>query len=354
MTADPPTPSPRPSFVRRHRTVVLLGAVALVLAAAAVAYFVYLNTQLGGIGRFESTLRSGQRAPEPKGETARARNILLLGTDRGHAERSIEEELADGKWTTGAFRSDTIMLVHVPADSDEAYLFSLPRDAYVPIPGHGTDKINAAFSIGGPDLTVRTVEELTGIYVNHVAMVDWAGFKQLTHAIGGVEVTIPETFTDTKQDRTWEAGTHVLEGADALAYVRTRYGLEQGDFDRINRQQNFLRAVLRKTQSTGALTDPIRFSNLLQAVADATTVDSGWSTGDIRRLALRLRGLEKGDVYFLTAPVKGVEDVEDAGSVVLLAKKEARALWEALREDDVPGYLDEYGGDLLPEAGKVR
>ena len=354
MTAEPPTPGPPPGVLRRHKVLTSVGAVLLVLVLAVAAFAFYLNSQLGGIDRFDSNLQAGQRAPEPTGAPAQARNILLLGTDKGHAEQSIEEELADGEWTTGAFRSDTIMLVHIPADQEQAFLVSIPRDTYVSIPGHGRNKINAAFSFGGPDLTVRTIEDLTGVYVNHVAMVDWAGFKQLTHAIGGVEVTIPETFTDTKQDRTWQAGTHVLEGAEALAYVRTRYGLQEGDFDRINRQQNFLRAVLQKTVSRGTLANPIKLTNLLQAVAGATTVDSGWSTGDIRRLALRLRGLDQGEVYFMTAPVKGVEDVEGVGSVVRLAKKEARALWEALRDDDVPGYLDEYGGDLLPEAGKVR
>jgi LCP family protein required for cell wall assembly len=352
MTAEDGAPSP--GLLRRHRGVAIVVAVALVLAGSVAAYALYLNSHLGDIGRFRSRLQAEQRAPEPTGQAAEALNVLLLGTDKGGHGHTIEQELADGEWTTGAFRSDTLMIVHVPADRDEAFLVSIPRDTYAQIPGYGRQKINAAFSLGGPDLTVRAVERLTDVYINHVAMIDWAGFKELTHAIGGVQVTIAETFTDPHNHVTWKAGTQVLEGARALQYVRTRYGLEQGDFDRIKRQQNFLRAVLRKTNSTGTLANPIKLDNLLQAVTQATTVDSGWDTGEIRRLALNLRGLDNADVHYLTVPTRGTREVEDVGDVVVLARREAAALWESLRADDVQSYLDEHGGDTLPASGRVR
>jgi LCP family protein required for cell wall assembly len=355
MAEGPGSAYRRAGVLRRHRLLTVLVAVAVLSLASVVAYGLYLNSQLGDIGRFESRLDPGQRAPEPTGDAAEAMNVLLLGTDRGGQGRTIEAELADGEWTTGAFRSDTLMIAHIPAERDEAFLVSIPRDTYVRIPGPAErQKINAAFALGGPDLTVRTVEELTGVYIDHVAMIDWEGFKDLTHAIGGVPVTIAETFTDPHNDITWKAGTHVLEGARALQYVRTRYGLEQGDFDRIDRQQNFLRAVLHKASSTGTLANPIKLNNLLQAVVQNTTVDSGWETGEIRRLALNLRGLGDRDVHYLTVPTRGTADVDGVGSVVLLRKREAEALWESLRADDVQGYLDRYGGDTLPESGRVR
>jgi LCP family protein required for cell wall assembly len=353
MNGEHREPRSRLDVLRRHIGLTVAGVVVLVLAITLAAYAFFLNSQLGNLSRFDSRLAADDRAPAPTGEAAQAQNILVLGTDKGKGGKTIEQELADGKWSTGAFRSDTIMLLHVPREQEAAYLVSIPRDSYVSIPGNGKDKINAAFSIGGPDLTVRTVEELTGVYVNHVAMVDWAGFKELTHAIGGVQVTVPETFTDPETG-TWEEGTYTLEGQRALAYVRTRHGLARGDFDRINRQQNFLRAAMRKANSTGVLANPVKLTNLLQAVTSATTVDSTWSTGEIRDLALNLRGLNPRDIKYLTAPTEGIEELDDVGSVVLLDDKECRALWDALRADDVQGYLKEYGGDRLPGSKKVR
>jgi len=354
MTAEQGADPSPPGLLRRHKVVGVAVAVALVLVGSVAAYGLYLNSHLGDIGRFDSRLGTEQRAPQPTGEAAQALNVLVLGTDHGGHGRTIEDELADGRWTVGSFRSDTLMIVHIPADRQDAYLVSIPRDSYVRIPGHGKQKINAAFSLGGPDLTVRTVEELTDVYIDHVAMIDWAGFKDLTHAIGGVEVTIAKTFTDTHNDITWHAGTQVLEGARALQYVRTRYGLENGDFDRIQRQQNFLRAVLHKANSTGTLSNPIKLDNLLQAVTKATTVDSAWSTGDIRALAFDLRGIDNSHMHYLTAPTRGTREVDDIGDVVVLKKRECRALWESLRSDDVQSYLRTYGGETLPAADKVR
>lgn len=353
MNAHVPSTPRRGGAFRRHKVATILVALVLALLAAVVGFGVYLNAQLGDLSRFDSSLDDRQRAPRATGEAAEAENILLLGTDKGNGE-TIEQELADGEWSTGAFRSDTIMLVHIPADQSQAFLVSLPRDSYVPIPGHGRQKVNAAFSFGGPDLAVRTVENLTGVYVDHIAMIDWTGFKDLTHAIGGVKVTVAETFTDTKNNRTWEAGTYDLEGQQALDYVRTRYGLEGGDFDRIKRQQNFLRAVMKKTVSKGTLANPIKLTRLLHAVTAATTVDSGWTSGDIRGLALDLRDLGPSDVQYITAPTRGTQDVEDVGNVVLLDHAECDALWKAIREDDVQSYLSRFGGDTLPESGDVR
>jgi len=353
MSAQHRSAASRPGFFSRHKVIVILGALALLLVGAVAGFGVYLNSQLGNFGRFDSTLNAEQRAPAPTGAAAEAQNILLLGTDKGTGQ-SIESELADGEWTTGAFRSDTIMLAHIPADQTQAYLISIPRDSLVAIPGEGRQKINAAFSFGGPDLAVRTVENLTGVFIDHIAMIDWAGFKDLTRAIGGVQVTVAETFTDPRNNRTWEEGTYNLEGKKALQYVRTRYGLEQGDFDRIKRQQNFLRAVMQKTVSRGTLANPIKLTNLMGAITEATTVDSGWSAGDMRSLALSMRDLGPSDVQYLTAPVAGTKDVDGVGNVVVLKKKESNALWKSVRDDDVQAYLNKYGGDRLPDASQVR
>ncbi|MGH8879747.1 MAG: LCP family protein [Stackebrandtia sp.] len=340
-------------MIRRHKVVAILAGLVGLLLAAVVGFGVYLNAQLGDIARFDSRLQPQQRAPQPEGTAAEARNILLLGTDRGNGA-SIQAELADGDWSPGAFRSDTIMVVHIPAEHDRAYLVSLPRDSYVAIPGHGRQKINAAFSYGGPDLAVRTVENLTGIYIDHITMIDWAGFKDLTRALGGVEVTVADTFTDTRNDRTWRKGTYNLQGTKALQYVRTRYGLAEGDLDRIKRQQNFLRAVMAKTISRNTLANPIKLTNLLGAITDATTVDSAFTPAEMRRIALQLRDLGPSDVEFLTTPIRGYATRGDAGDVVLLQRKETRALWRSIRNDNIDNYLTTYGGETLPEADQIR
>ena len=129
-------------------------------------------------------------------------------------------------------------------------------DGYPYTNGYG--KINAAFAYGGPSLARQTVEQLTGIHIDHLAIIDWAGFKDLTTALGGIRVYIPETFYDDSQRITWEKGWHDFEGQEALAYVRTRHGLENGDFDRIERQQNFLRATMGKLLSGGTTRNPIK------------------------------------------------------------------------------------------------
>ncbi|MPZ62615.1 MAG: LytR family transcriptional regulator [Propionibacteriales bacterium] len=336
---------------RRHKAAwILLGLVAVGLAGLS-GFALYLNAQLGNIDTFVSKLPDDVRATKiPR--AGEAQNILLLGVDKGSVSETIEEELADGEWSPGAFRSDTMMILHIPEDRRSAYLVSIPRDSYVQVPGYGMQKINAAFSYGGPDLAVHTVEKLTGVYLDHVAMLDWAGFKDLTTAIGGVEVQIAETFTDTHNDVHWEAGTHHLQGEMALEYVRTRYGLAEGDFDRIQRQQNFLRAVMSKTLSQGTLANPLKLKDLLEAVADSTTVDERFSPGLMRSLALETRDLRTGDVVFLTAPTAGFDDT-DVGNVVLLDKKEGKALWTALRKSNLHKYLNKYGGERLGEPDEI-
>lgn len=345
----------RPGFIRRHK--LLSGCVALLLALVLIGAGAlwYANNTLESIDRFSSKLRPEDRATKAvEGPGAEALNILMLGTDKGSRNQTIEEELADGEWSRGAFRSDTMMILHIPASREEAYLVSLPRDSYVEIPGESKQKINAAFSFGGPDLAVQTVENLTGVYIDHIAMVDWAGFKDITSIIGGVEVTIPETFSDPTNGNTWEKGTHTLEGQEALDYVRTRYGLPNGDIDRIQRQQNFLRATMQKTLEQGRLTNPLKLRDLLNAVADNMTVDSGFSAGEMRGLAREMSSLRSGDVTYLTAPVAGYDNIDGVGSVVLLDQRESKALWKALAQDDMQSYLDKYGGTRLGEPGTIH
>ena len=147
------------------------------------------------------------------------------------------------------------MVVHVQADRKAAYVVSIPRDSWVTIPGHGKAKINAAFSWGGPSLMVRTVESVTGVPIDHVVVADFTGFKTAHRpARRRRHQAIPQATSDERH--TWTAGVHHMDGEEALDYVRQRHNLPNGDFDRVRRQQNWIRAVLRKLGSTRHAAEP--------------------------------------------------------------------------------------------------
>ena len=231
-------------------------------------------------------------------------------------------------------------------------MVSIPRDSWVNIPGHGRHKINAAFSYGGPALMVETIEKYTGIRIDHVAMVDFDGFAEITKAIGGVEVYIPNTVTDGYRDITWEKGWQHVEGERALAYVRERKGLPGGDFDRVQRQQNFLRAVLDKVADKGTLANPITVTRLVSDLSGYLALDSDFSTGDVRSLAIGSRSLRPDDIAFATIPVTGTPTI-DGASVVTADDALVRQMFAAIAKDDWAGYADDHDVTLLPSPTDV-
>jgi LCP family protein required for cell wall assembly len=368
--ADPqPTPADDPTerapgwrrgdkklrFFSRHRALVALVALVALLLAGCGGWLYYLNSQLGNVQRVDASPK-GHRPP--KTETG-ALNILLGGSDNGADGSSISEDVKNNTWVPGEHRSDTIMILHITEDHQHAYLISIPRDSYVDIVDEngkvrGKDKINAAFSLYGPAGYVATIEHLTGLRMDHLAIIDWHGFKDLTTALGGVTVYIPETFYDDSQKITWTKGYQNLEGKLALQYVRTRHGLPGGDFDRIKRQQNFLRELMKKTLSDGTMSNPIKLTNVLKAITSNLTVDDEFSSGEMRSLALSMRGLSSDDVTFLTAPWSGYGTTSDGQSIVELNKKECKALWKAIGSDNIQAYIDKYGGDTLGKAQNVN
>jgi len=338
----------RKSFVRRHKILISLGVVLIVVVGAAGGYLYWVNNQLTNIDRVDAGI-DPDVAQEDGGDKAKPLNILLLGADAGGSEdESVAEDLEDGKWTPFAHRSDTLMIAHIPADRKSVQLVSIPRDTWVPIDGYpysgGSAKINAAFAFGGPKTAVDTVEDLTGIRIDHVAIIDWEGFKDLSKALGGVRVYIPETFYDSGQDVTWEQGWHTLEGGEALAYVRTRHGLENGDFDRIARQQNFMRATMGEVLASAK--NPIAVTKVVGVVTDFLTIDDTWSNQELIDLALSLRGISSKDVTFLTAPFGSYDTSDDGQSIIRLDPKKSKQLFRAVEEDKIDKYLERY-----PEEG---
>lgn len=303
-----------PAWVKRHKVITSLILVVVLLIVCVGGYVLWLYLKLGNIDRFAGLNAEGR--PDPAaGESL---NILLLGED------------GNGK----AQRSDTIILAHIPEDRESTYLVSIPRDSYVEIydennEPQGKNKINASFSLYGAAGTQATVEQLTNIRIDHVAKMNWNGFKDLSTALGGVRVYIPETFYDSSQEITWKKGWEKLAGNEALQYVRTRHGLTDGDFGRIARQQNFMRALMKKLIEEG-MTSPTKLPGVLDAITKNIDVDQSWESGDIRDLAFNMRGLNADNVEFLTAPLGGYDDTE-VGSVVLLDKRKCRHLWRAIR-----------------------
>ncbi len=337
---------------RKWASLLLAGALVTV---GVVGYYGWnLNHQLDKVDRIKqpAALNEGVR-PEPK--PTKALNILLMGADNPDQnvdKPTVAEELSDGTWDPGAYRSDTIMVVHIPADRKAAYVVSIPRDSYVPIydeagKDHGENKVNAAFSEYGPFGTLRTVEKLTGLRMDHLAVIDYEGFRDLTTAIGGVDVYVPETVYDSYQDQTWEKGWNHLEGNLALKYVRQRHGLTNGDFDRVARQQNFLRAVMEKVLDDGTIGNPVTFTKTLGAITSHLTVDDSFSNSDIRGLALSLEGLDAKKVKFVTLPLDHYETVENAGSVNIIDAARAKKLWRAVGDDQMGRYLQKYPDDEL-------
>jgi LCP family protein required for cell wall assembly len=351
---DPPQTSPkaykpgrrkkRKSFVRRHKILIAIGVLLALVAGGAGGYYYWVNSQLSGIDRVPSGI-TALAGKEGGGEKSQPLNILLLGADNGGDQESVAEDLKDGEWTPGLHRSDTLMIAHIPADRDSVQIVSIPRDTWVPIDGYGDAKINAAFSEGGPTLAVDTVEQLTGIHIDHLAIIDWAGFKDLTTALGGVRVYIPETFYDDSQNIEWTQGWHEFEGQEALAYVRTRHGLANGDFDRINRQQNFMRATMGKLLSSTK--NVFTMTKVINTVTKFLTIDEGWDNDELRNLALSLMNIHASDVQFLQAPFGSYGTSSDGQSYVNLAPRQSQRLFEDIKNDNLEDYLAQYPDALL-------
>jgi LCP family protein required for cell wall assembly len=331
-------------FFRRHKAITVLLTVLGLIGALVLGAAFYLNQQISHIPRVELNIPEANRPAAPAGKYQKSMNILLAGADNGDAGgETIAETVKKGTWKPGAHRSDTIMVLHLTSDRKHAYLISVPRDTYTGIDGYGKQKINAAFSFGGPSLYVQTLEQFTGLRMAHLAIIDWNGFRDLSTALGGVRVYIAQNSYDTMHGNTWTKGYTTLKGDRALSYVRTRYGLHNGDFDRIQRQQNFMRAALAQAASKGSLTNPIRFKNMLQAITHNLTVDSDFSNGDIRSLAWSLRQLRPKDITFITAPMKRF-DRNQAGSVIIPDLAKTRELFGDVATDDLGEYVRKYGG----------
>jgi LCP family protein required for cell wall assembly len=264
-------------------------------------------------------------------------NILLMGSDSREGQTS--NRYGDPDLYTGE-RSDTTILLHLSADRSFATAVSIPRDTWVMLPECKVDgetvgafeaKFNTAFEIGGPGCTVKLVEQMTGLTVDNFAVIDFEGFKNVVDALGGVEVCLTEPASDPASDLELPAGTSVVNGEQALSFVRARKTLSDGsDLSRIKRQQAFLSSMIREASSTGLLLNPVKLYATLDAATSGLTTDPGLADIDILRdMALSVRGMAPGDIAFLTMPWVERGDGEN----VLVDEASAAPLWQSMAED---------------------
>ena len=263
--------------------------------------------------------------------------FLLVGSD---TRATADEGVASGG------RSDAIMIARFSGDRQHAQLISIPRDSWVDIPGRGMDKINAAYAFGGPTLLIQTVEQLTGVRIDHYVAIDFQGIIQVTDDLGGVDVVVAEETSNGPY--TFPAGVNHLDGDEARWYLGQRYGLEGGDFDRVRRQQQFLEAMFTKLFSSDTFTDPGRLDAALRAVTSAVAVDDTLSDADLFSLAYSLRSLRPEGVQSFTAPVLGTGR-EGTASVVYLDAVTCERMWTYLRTDSLAANAGEFEAQALPE-----
>lgn len=278
------------------------------------------------IGRVEGAFAMAESSRPARAPSAgRSLNFLIAGLD--------------GEQRTGTARgarSDAVMVLHIDADRRHAWVVSVPRDSWIALPGRGDHKLNAAYSLGGPALFVQTMEQLTGLRMDHLVVVDWTGLRQLTDALGGVPVSLL-TPAAAAADSAGGDVALAVDGATALPYVSARKALPNGDFDRIKRQQAFARAVFRQLCDRRTLADPAALRTLATSLGDGVRVDTGFTTDRMLALAASLHSLRSDNIVFMTAPSTGT-GMEGDASVVYYDRTEGRALWQALANDRMPAY----------------
>ncbi|SFG79267.1 LCP family protein [Corynebacterium spheniscorum] len=315
QVAPPPPPAPRRRRrARRGGCFRPVRNVLILLLVVVLGTGIWADSKLTRVDAFPDT---------PIASTSGS-NWLLVGSDsrQGLTEEDIARLGTGGDIGTG--RTDTIMLLHIPTVG-KAKLVSIPRDSYVAIPGYGMDKINASFAYGGPKLLAATVEQATGIHIDHYAEIGMGGLAHVVDAVGGVELCPDQPIDDPLANLNVQAGCQKMDGPTALGYVRTR-ATAQGDLDRVQRQREFFSAIVATATQPSTLLNPFRFFPLINGAVGSFTVGEGDHVWHLARLALAM----KSGVETETVPVGGFANY-DVGSVVLWDEVQAPALWDSMR-----------------------
>ena len=347
MTQAAPSREPRWSRRRLLRLASWLAVAASVaIVTVTAAGYALLEHYDGNIRRLPGVVDAAT-GDEERPDLDRPLDLLIVGSDSREGLTGEEAFQGTGDEFIRGQRADVVILAHVYGGGRQVELVSLPRDSYVTVPAHQDpdtgrqvaareDRLNSALERGGPSLLVQTVQQLTGVRLEHYVQVDFRGFKALVDRLGGVEVCLSAPQKDFRSGIDLPAGRQTVAGDQALAFVRQRAGLARGDIDRIRRQQLLLGALVRKVLSAGTLLNPVKLNGVLAVATQSLSVDETLSGERLRELALRLRGLDAGSVIFTTAPVADLNARRRGASVVLLDATAAGAVFERLRRDTPP------------------
>jgi LCP family protein required for cell wall assembly len=324
---------------------ICVAAVMVVVAGAGVGLFLVASHLNGNIQRIPNVFRGVAHQPVMPAASSHSMTILLAGSDIRSAKQTTGQAGRPAPFEPGDQRSDVLMLVHVNANRKQVSFISIPRDSWVEVPGVGKAKINAALSLGGPSLMIKTVEQLTQVRINHYAVLDFRGFESLVGALGGVDVRVAKA--TSSRGVTFHQGLNRLTPSSALVYVRQRYGLPLGDLNRVQRQQNLIRTILGSVAARGVLTNPFTMYHFLDAFTHSISVDTAFSTPAMLSLAKQLKGLPGKDFTFLTAPWRGF-GTQQGQSVVYLNGRQCATLWQAVRNDAVGAWAKRHPAALTP------
>ncbi|MGQ3385041.1 LCP family protein [Glutamicibacter sp. TV12E] len=325
---------------KRTRNIVVAVVAAMLVCVLGAGYFVFdlqrqFNSKSNSLALGFSD--ADQEARPVKDPDDKSMNILMLGVD--HAADDSDGSAA----LSGAVeqRSDSMMLVHIPEDRSQVYVMSMVRDMYVDIPGYGSNKLNAAVSLGGVPLLMRTVEGLFDTKIDHVAMVDFEGFKELSTALGGVTVENDIPFTAHDTDYFYPEGKIDLEGDRALRFVRERKSFTNGDYQRVANQRKFIAAAANKLLSSDTLTNPVKLYDIVDTVSPYLTFDEDFDAATLVGLGMQLKNVDTQNMAMFTMPTAGTSVSADGQSIELASELAIAQIGEALRTDTMQKYLEE-------------
>ncbi|MFJ6797885.1 LCP family protein [Streptomyces sp. NPDC091268] len=365
--ARPPQRTPRPGGPVRRRADrprwgvrIAAGLALVVLGSGAVGHAVMTGLDTG-IERVDPFKDMKNRPQAGHGV-----NFLLVGTD-GREKITAEEKREYRLGGAPCHCTDTIMLVHISADKERASVVSLPRDSYAEVPAHRDlvsgkahrahpVKLNAAYAEGGPNLTVRTVENMTRVKIDHYLEVDFTSFMKTVDAVGGVEICTAKTMRDPNTGLDLLPGTHRLTGGQALQYVRSRHVDGASDIGRMQRQQRFVAALIHRSTDSGVLLNPVKFKQVSSTLLGSVRADKNFGSEQMLALGQAMRGFTPSSSEFASVPIGDPAfPVKGIGSTVKWDEPKAAKLFEALRQDRplAPAPADRPAGHQRPAAVAV-
>jgi LCP family protein required for cell wall assembly len=310
----------------RRRLVVVV----VVLVVAWLAFMIWVPFHAwAGVDRVNAS-PAGERPAASKG-----RDYVLVGSDsREGLTKAQQKQLHTGSTrVAGGKRTDSIMLVHVPAGGGKPALISLPRDSYVPIPGHGHNKINAAYTLGGPRLLVKTIEQVTNVRIDGYVEIGFGGFASVVDSLDGVDICVKRKMDDPKAGINLKPGCQSLDGPNALGYVRARYSDPLGDLGRAQRQREFLGAIMHKAVSPATVLIPWRYYSFATSAGAGLTVGEDTSLRDVTRVLQAMRSVSSGQGLSLTVPIANPALATNVGSAVKWDTPKAVELFNAIKND---------------------